>query len=100
MGRRGPTRIGTGLCRRTSVSMTKTTNQLAVAEMEQKNGAELIRITRRLFRQGKNSEQVKQWFVDAIPKALLVASMTNARRLKGYTATAQQATPTMNAQEC
>lgn len=42
-------------------------------QAEEFNKKELRRIVRRLMRMGKNSEEVKEWFVAELPHALTTA---------------------------
>jgi hypothetical protein len=55
-------------------------NALSASEMEQKSRQDLIRLIRRLYRQGMNVEQIKQWFVHGIPNALTVVNNPLPRR--------------------
>ena len=43
---------------------------LTQAEMEVKSRDDLDRLVGRLQRQGKNSEQIKEWFVENLPQAM------------------------------
>jgi hypothetical protein len=40
------------------------------AEMEAKSRDELVRLVGRLYRQGLDSEQIKEWFVEQLPLAM------------------------------
>lgn len=85
------------------VSVRKTdrvVNPLSVAEMEQRSRGDLIRLVRRLYRQGLNSEQIKNWFVEGIPLALVVVGNPLPRRAsRRHSVRAAGNTPALKAEE-
>ncbi len=54
---------------------TRIVRPLTEAEMAARSKDDLVRLVRRLHRQGLNAEQTKEWFVENLPVALRSATL-------------------------